>query len=219
MFLSRSTVRDIDRRCIEEFHIPGIVLMENASRGVAEAAGEELISLTGKPAGNIVILCGGGNNGGDGMAAARHLHNRGNVVRIGLATDPAKHHRDAAINWQIVQAMRLPTFDATPDAIRALRADLIIDAIFGTGLTQPPRDPFAAIVAAVEETAIAVLAVDLPSGLDCDTGQPLGKAIKARRTVTFVAAKARLRQRQFGGSTPDRVTVADIGYVRVNFRW
>src|SRR5438046_1345301 len=81
MYLSRSQVREIDRRSIEEFHIPGVVLMENASRGVAHAAVEELLSLTGRPTGKILILCGGGNNGGDGLAAARHLHNRGNTLQ------------------------------------------------------------------------------------------------------------------------------------------
>jgi NAD(P)H-hydrate epimerase len=213
MFLTRSQVREIDRLSTAEFHIPGIVLMENASRGLADAVGEELIALTGKPAGDILILCGGGNNGGDGLAAARHLHNRGNAVRIGLTTDPAKYHGDAGINWQIVQAMNLPTFDVSPAAVRSMRGDLIVDAIFGTGLEKPPRDPFGAIVAAIEESRIPVLAVDLPSGLDCDTGQPLGAAVRARRTVTFVAEKA-------GFAYPDsktytgRVTVAEIGCPR-----
>jgi NAD(P)H-hydrate epimerase len=211
--LTRSHVRDIDRRSTEEFHIPGIVLMENASRGVADGAGEELLALTGKSTGNILILCGGGNNGGDGLAAARHLHNRGNAVRVGLITDPAKYHGDAGINWKIVQAMRLPTFEASPDAIRAARADLIVDAIFGTGLTQAPRDPFAAIVAAIEETKIAVLAIDLPSGLDCDTGFPLGSAVRARRSVTFVGEKAGFANPKSQAYT-GRVTVADIGCPR-----
>ncbi len=213
MPLSRTQVREIDRRSIEEFHIPGIVLMENASRGVADAVTEELVALRGKPNGSVLILCGGGNNGGDGLAAARHLHNRGNSVRIGLTTDSSKYHGDALINWQIVQAMGLSVFDATPEAIRASKADLIVDAIFGTGLTQPPRDPFREIVEAIESTGIAVLAVDLPSGLDCDTGLPLGVAVRARRTVTFVAEKigfSKAEARTYTG----RVTVAEIGCPR-----
>jgi len=208
--LTRAQSREIDRRATADFHIPSILLMENASRGVADAATEELLSLTGRPSGAILILCGGGNNGGDGLAAARHLHNRHNAIQIGLTLDPAKYRGDALINWNIIQAMHLPTFPATPHSLASIRADLIIDAIFGTGLTQPPRDPFPALVNAIEATKIPILAVDLPSGLDCDTGQPLGPTIRARRTVTFVAGKT-------GFAAPiaapyiGRVTVADIG--------
>jgi NAD(P)H-hydrate epimerase len=208
--LTRQQVREIDRRCIEEFHIPGVVLMENASRGVADAVIEELRSLTGKPAGRILILAGGGNNGGDGLAAARHLHNRDCHVQIGLTVNPAKFQGDALIQWRVVQAMQLPTFTATPETIRRATAYLIVDAIFGTGLTEPPRDPFRAIVEAIESLGRPVVAVDLPSGLDCDTGRPLGACIRATRTVTFVADKAGFASpeaRQWLG----KVTVGDIG--------
>lgn len=212
MSLTRAQAREIDRHCMEELHIPGIILMENASRGVADAAGEEIDALTGKKTGRILVICGGGNNGGDGLAAARHLRNRENDVHVAVTIDPAKYRGDALINWRIVEAMRLPVFPATPAAVRDFRADLIVDAIFGTGLDKPPRDPFPALVAAIEATKIPVLAVDLPSGLDCDTGQPMGPTIRARRTVTFVAPKA-------GFSNPaaapylGRITVADIGIV------
>ncbi|HWE04252.1 MAG TPA: NAD(P)H-hydrate epimerase [Tepidisphaeraceae bacterium] len=208
--LTRAGAREIDRRASEEYHIPGIVLMENAGRAVADAITEELQSLIARPTGAILILCGGGNNGGDGLAAARHLHIRHNAVRIGLTIDPAKYRGDALINYDIIQAMRLPTFDATPQSLIGAKADLVIDAIFGTGLTHPPRDPFPALVTAIEATRIPILSVDLPSGLDCDTGQPLGPALRARRTVTFVAAKS-------GFASPaaapyiGRVTIADIG--------
>jgi NAD(P)H-hydrate epimerase len=214
MPLSRAQVREIDRRCIEEFHIPGMVLMENASRGVADAAGEELLAITGLQTGRVLVVAGGRNNGGDGLAAARHLHNRNCDVQIALTVDPRKYQGDALVNWNIVHAMRLPVFEATPQTIRSATADLLIDAIFGTGLTQPPRDPFSEIVLAIESTRIPVLAVDLPSGLDCDTGEPLGRStIRARRTVTFVAKKlgfANPRSKEFTG----RVTVADIGSPR-----
>jgi NAD(P)H-hydrate epimerase len=208
--LTRQQVQEVDRRAIEEYGIPGIVLMENASRAAADVAERMLRTITGRSA---MILCGGGNNGGDGLAAARHLHNRGFAVRIGLCTDPAGYKGDALINWRIVQAMKLPSFQATPEAIEGTRADLIIDAIFGTGLTQPPRPPFDKIVAAVEKTGRPVLAVDLPSGLDCDTGQPLGACIRAERTVTFVAEKVGFGKesaREFTGE----VVVADIGCPR-----
>ncbi len=213
MYLTRQQSRDIDRRSLEEFHIPGIVLMENASRAVADAASEELIALTTRPTGTILIFCGPGNNGGDGLAAARHLHNRGNVVSIALAADPVKYQGDALINWRIVQAMRLPILDAAPAAIERFKADLLIDALFGTGLTRPPREPFPALVAAIASTGIPVLSIDLPSGLDCDTGEPLGPTVRAMRTVTFCAEKAGFANpssRRFTG----RVTVGDIGCPR-----
>jgi NAD(P)H-hydrate epimerase len=210
MAITRAQARDVDRRASERFSIPGIVLMENASRGVADVVVDELRSMAIAVPARILILCGGGNNGGDGLAAARHLHLRGHAVRIGLTSDPARYAGDAGLNWAIIQAMSLAVFQATPEAIRLEKSDLIIDAIFGTGLTQPPRDPFPAIVAAIESTGILVVSVDLPSGLDCDTGFPLGVAIKARRTVTFVDEKigfANPASRQYTGS----VTVAAIG--------
>jgi len=205
--LTRAQVREIDRRSIQQYLIPGVVLMENASRAVADVV--ESIN----PAGQVLLLCGGGNNGGDGLAVARHLHNHGHSVSIGLATDPARYKGEALANWQIVQAMALPTFPATSESIRQFPAVLIVDALFGTGLAAPPRDPFPALVEAVASLARPVVAVDLPSGLDCDTGRPLGACIRATRTVTFVAEKA-------GFANPDarqwlgQVTVGDIGCPR-----
>jgi NAD(P)H-hydrate epimerase len=207
--LTRDQVRSIDRRATEEYHVPGIVLMENASRGVADAAERFFLPRASR----VLILCGGGNNGGDGLAAARHLHNRGHAVTIGLLTDPARYKGDAKTNWDIVQAMRLPSsaFDAA--AIRATHADLILDAVFGTGLTDAPRDPFPQIVNAIQDHGAPILAIDLPSGLDCDTGRPPGACVRATRTVTFVAEKvgfANPEARQYTGE----ITVADIGCPR-----
>ena len=184
--LSRAQVREIDRRSIADYHIPGIVLMENAARAAADVACE---ILDGDCVGEILILCGGGNNGGDGLAVARHLHNRGADVELALTIDPASYKGDALINWQIVSAMKLPAHPATPELIADTAAVLLIDAIFGTGLTQAPRDPFPALVQAIAATRIPILAIDLPSGMDCDTGLPPGACIRATRTVTFVAEK------------------------------
>jgi NAD(P)H-hydrate epimerase len=185
--LTRAQVREVDRLSIEEFHIPGIVLMENASRAAADVALGMMIDFRVK---NVLILCGGGNNGGDGLAVARHLHNRGAGITVALTTDPNRYKGDALTNWQIVQAMRLPVIDATPETIRATDDVLVIDAMFGTGLTDPPRDPFPQIVQAIADSDNPVLSIDVPSGLDCDTGEPLGFiAVAADRTVTFVAPK------------------------------
>jgi len=176
--LTRTQLREIDRRSIEEYHIPGIVLMENAARAATDVACEMLSNPRNA---KVLILCGGGNNGGDGLAVARHLHNRGANVSLALTLDPAKYKGDALINWQIASAMRIPWQPATPEQIEKASADLIVDAIFGTGLADPPRDPFPAIVQAVGERGIPVLAIDLPSGLNCDTGQPMGACIRATR--------------------------------------
>jgi NAD(P)H-hydrate epimerase len=184
--LTRAQIREVDRRSIEEYHIPGIVLMENAALATAPLA---LRLVKDHSTGNAVLLCGGGNNGGDGLAIARHLHNAQVQVQIMLATDPSKYQGDALVNWNIIRAMKLPCSSADPEVIKKLSNALLIDAIFGTGLTQAPRDPFASIVAAVRGSGCPVLAIDVPSGMDCDTGRPLGACIEAHSTITFVAWK------------------------------
>jgi NAD(P)H-hydrate epimerase len=206
--LTRAQVREVDRRAIEEYGIPGIVLMENAAHAVADAA----IEMIGPECiGQVLVLCGPGNNGGDGLAAARHLHNRGADVFIALATDPARYRGDALTNWRIVQAMKLAAEPIDLAKLERSTAVLIIDAIFGTGLIEPPREPFAQIVRAVQHSRVPVLAIDLPSGLDCDSGEPLGPAcIRATRTVSLVAEKAGFANpdsRQYTGE----VVVGDIG--------
>ena len=186
--LTRAQVREVDRIAIEEYGIPGVVLMENAARAVAAAAMKLMVDFRTS---RTLILCGGGNNGGDGLAVARHLHNHGADVELMLTVDPARYAGDALVNWRVVRAMGLAVRQATPDAVRAADDRLVIDAIFGTGLAEAPREPFGAIAAAIAESENPVLAVDLPSGLDCDTGEPLGDAaVVADRTVTFVAEKA-----------------------------
>jgi len=205
--LSRQQVRMIDRLAVERYHIPGVVLMENAAIAAADAVGEML-----KPGvGTVLIICGGGNNGGDGLALARHLHNRGYEIHILLTADPAKYAGEAKINWDICQSMNLPWAGATTEAIAGSGAGLIVDAIFGTGLTQPPRPPFAEIVAAIERLGSPVLAIDIPSGLDCDTGRVLGSAcVRAARTITFVAEKVGFEQAE-AKKYLGQVSVGDIG--------
>ena len=208
--LTRAQVREIDRQSIEQYHIPGVVLMENAARAVVDAA---LDMLRGTDSPRVVIVCGGGNNGGDGLAVARHLHNRHICVRLALAAKPDSWQNEAAVNWQIVRAMRLPI--VSHEAIKSLdRQDfhLVVDALFGTGLASPPRDT--RWIDWMNGCDAPVLAVDIPSGLDCDTGEPLcPSCVRATRTVTFVAEKvgfANPKSRQYLGD----VTVGDIGCPR-----
>ena len=195
--LTRAQVREIDRRAIEEYHIPGIVLMENAARAVADVAWQMVDRRVGA---RIAIICGKGNNGGDGFAAARHLHNRGAKVQVGGHRPTSD---DAQLNYQIAAKMRLIETPTTA-------YDLVIDALFGTGLTRPANDDYIDMINAL---GAPVLAVDVPSGLDCDTGEPLGPCVRATRTVTFVAEKAGFanpRSRQFTGE----IIVGDIGCPR-----
>jgi NAD(P)H-hydrate epimerase len=213
--LNRQQAREVDRITLIDYYLPGLVLMENAARSVVEQARD---MLGGNRAGPVLILAGGGNNGGDGLAAARHLHNLAIDVTIGLTTDPATYKGDALINWNVVSAMKIPTTPVTPALICQSDYRLIIDAIFGTGLSAAPRAPFSSLARAVNHCHRPVLAIDIPSGLDCDTGQPLAPgddtAIRATRTVTFVAEKA-------GFANPDshpwlgQIVIGDIGCPRM----
>jgi NAD(P)H-hydrate epimerase len=187
--LTRAQVREIDRRATEEYHIPGIVLMENAARGVADVA-VEMIGRR-RTSQNVLIVAGGGNNGGDGFAVARHLdHDPDANVLTMLTVDPKTLRGDALANWNVLNAIGLAVEPLDVDFIRHSKPDLIIDAIFGTGLDRPPRPPFKQIADAINGLGRPVLSIDVPSGLDCDVGTPFGACVRATRTVTFVAEKA-----------------------------
>lgn len=215
MFLSRQEVRDLDRRAIEEFGVPGVVLMENAGRGSAEL----LRSLGVR--GPVLICCGKGNNGGDGFVIARHLDNAQISVRVLLFAQAEELTGDAAIHYHILAKSGLPivSFGAGPLDGERLQQELataewIVDALFGTGLAGTVRSPFDQVIAAINRTSARVLAVDIPSGLDCDTGQPLGAAVRAHHTATFVAQKkgfANPAAQEWLG----QVHIVDIGIPRV----
>jgi NAD(P)H-hydrate epimerase len=192
-WLTRAEVREYDRLAIEEFGVPGVVLMENAGRGVAE-----LLHRLGTQRRPAAICCGKGNNGGDGFVIARHLALLGTDSVVYLFHRPEELTGDAAINCRVLQRFHLPLRVVTGDALdRELRRpeDLfgapswIVDCLFGTGLQGPVRPPFDRVIEAVDAHPSPVLAVDIPSGLDCDTGQPLGPTIEADHTATFVAWK------------------------------
>ena len=215
--LTRAQVREVDRRAIEEFGLPGIVLMENAGRGAAALLHERA------PQARVGIVCGKGNNAGDGFVIARHLANLGHDVRLLLACDPAELRGDAALNWHVVDRMRLPTtrLEAATqgDWERTLAgADWIVDALLGTGAVGPPRGAIATAIAAVNAVAgrggARVLAVDLPSGLDCDSGVVAEPCIRADCTATFVAPKVGFETRAARGVLGE-VRVVDIGAPRL----
>ena len=210
LIFSRAALQELDRRAVEEFHIPILVLMENAGRAVAGAAQQML-----KHGGSVLIVCGPGNNGGDGLVAARHLHNAGMAVEILLLGEPEQFREATAAQLAIVQAMKLPvqTISADHQELRDWLAasnpnDLIIDALFGTGLSRPVEGLAHDVINALNQTHHSVLSVDIPSGLDCDTGQPLGTAIRAAATVSFCGLKKGFGQ---AAACTGKVIVGDIG--------
>ena len=183
--MSRQKVRQVDVWAIEEMGLAGVVLMENAGRSCAEF-------ILGNYGGGIraSVFCGTGNNGGDGYVIARHLTNAGCKVQVIICGDREKITGDAAINLKVIKKMgvNVVRFDAGSLAL-AGRADVIVDAIFGTGLAGNVKAQYADIIDGINGLGREIVAVDIPSGLDCDTGEPLGTAIKAVATITFVAAK------------------------------
>jgi NAD(P)H-hydrate epimerase len=205
LVFDRDAVRAVDHAAIEEYGIPGIVLMENAARGAADAAATMLTPVENA---RVLIACGSGNNGGDGYAMARQLHNRGARVMLIPLGDPMPG-TDAAINYDICRRMRLPMLALTEAAAQP-RFDLIVDAIFGTGLDRPVIGAAAEAIHWINTAGSPVLALDLPSGLDANTGEPLGVAVRAAVTVTFVGVKVgflRPIAREYVGDA----VVAEIG--------
>jgi NAD(P)H-hydrate epimerase len=195
MALTREQARALDKRAIAEFGIPGIVLMENAGQGMAE-----LLRSLGAT-GPVAVCCGKGNNGGDGLVIARHLANAGVVMRVLLFAEPQKLPDDARTNAHIVARMATAepdclTLEIVPGVVDDARlrqalsgCDWVVDALFGSGLRGVVPPPFDGVIAAINDAPGRVLAVDLPSGLDSDTGRPLGSTVRAHHTATVAAPK------------------------------
>lgn len=192
--MSRQQVRDYDAWAVDSMGIPGTTLMENAGRSAAVIA---IVMLGGQTEPFVSIFCGGGNDGGDGFVMARHLVNYGVDVQIILCTKSDKIQGDARINFLTCQKMGIPLIDLdmAEDKVHkeihdlCSRTTLIVDAIFGTGFKGELSSPFAALISCLNALHIPILSVDIPSGLDCDTGQPLPVCIEAAATISFVAAK------------------------------
>jgi NAD(P)H-hydrate epimerase len=187
--LTRAQVRDVDRRAINEYGLPGLVLMENAGRNAAALLVELGIH------GPVMICCGKGNNAGDGFVVARHLENAGVVVSILLAVPVDSLTGDAAMNFGVLQRAGTRIVEPPKQGIPTLwpqelaHADWIVDALLGTGTQGLLREPFVSAIDAINNSHRRVFAIDLPSGMDCDTGQPLGNCVRANHTATFVARK------------------------------
>lgn len=211
--LNSAQMREADRRTIEEIGIPSIVLMENAGRQVVaamEAMFDDLASL------HVAVLCGRGNNGGDGFVVARTLAHHGVSVStflVGAADDVTG---DARVNLDVLLRLGHPVVEIRDAAAWELhgsevrRADVLVDALFGTGLRAPLSGLFETIVADINASDLVVVAIDLPSGLSADTPEPIGPCIDATLTVTLGAPKLPLVLPPGEAHCGD-IVIADIG--------
>jgi len=189
--LDNDRMREADRHTIEDLGVPGIVLMENAATGVVDALRERFPDAT-----SVLVLCGPGNNGGDGLAAARHLANGGHRVEVLLLGDEDHLSPDAATNLRLARAFGVPVGAVPGDdlaqldrALELAAPDVIIDAMLGTGLDRALSGRLAAVAARLAGAAVPVLAVDVPTGLNGSASEVAGPAVSAELTVTFAALK------------------------------
>lgn len=216
--LTRAEVRSIDERAATELGLPTLVLMENAGRGAAAWLRDR--GGVG-PGSRVWIVCGPGNNGGDGGVAARHLDAWGVAVRVIWFAASDRLRGDAAVQRDILDRAGIEqTFWAdegedVADRLAATiaEADWVVDGLLGTGLTRPVEGMLLQAITGLNRAGRPILALDLPSGLEADRGRPLGAAVRARATVTFVAPKV-------GFSAPGaeaftgEVAVVEIGVPR-----
>lgn len=201
-------MRALDARAITDLGIPRLLLMDHA--GLALAAHAACHAR-----GPILICAGAGYNGGDGLSAARHLEAAGLRPRILLAARRRALRDEPAVFAAIAEGLRLPIAELAAGPGRACRwlaeASFIIDALLGIGLQGAVRDPLAGLIEAINATKAPVLAADVPSGLDADTGRPLGTAVRARWTITFGRMKRGLL-RAGAARYAGRVLVAPISF-------
>lgn len=177
-------MRANDRRAIEQYGIPELLLMEHAGMAALAVMARQY-PLSGQ---RWLVVCGSGNNGGDGLVVARLLHSRGADAVVRLVGDPARYGEAAAANYQIVQQMGLDVapLDAMADFVDLLsRVDGVVDGLLGTGLSRAVSGRYAEVIDAINASGKPVVSLDIPSGINGDTGQVMGVAIQARQTVTF----------------------------------
>jgi len=214
--MSRDEVRAFDAWAINELGIPGVVLMENVGRSCAELIKKELARVSNP---KVCIFCGTGNNGGDGYVIARHLLNSDFEVVMVICGERNKIKGDAKINLDILEGLgqsieQLNLDDGNiPGRVKtfAAGADMLVDGLFGTGLNGQLSDEYKQLIESINSQHRPILAVDIPSGLDCDAGEPLGAAIRASYTVTFAAVKKGFRASKTATAYTGEIFVASIG--------
>lgn len=211
--LNASQMREADRHTIHEIGIPSLVLMENAGRQVVaaiEAAYETAITES------VAVICGRGNNGGDGFVVARTLHQRGIDVSVFVIGSLADVRGDARLNLEILGRLGLNTVEITDEQAWELhfseisQCGLIVDALFGTGLNAPLKGMLETVVADLNGAGVPIVSIDLPSGLSADTSDIIGDCIQASMTVTLAAPKLPLVLPP-GETKAGDVVIADIG--------
>ena len=187
--LTRNQARGIDAQALADYGLQSIVLMENAGRGAAEV-------LVGLGVRGLVVICAGkGNNGGDGFVVARHLALHAVETSVLLFCQPDDLPPDAATNFHVLACAKhqLDVLGRAPAAAvlaqRLSAADWIVDALLGTATQGSIREPHVMAITAINHSGKKVFSLDLPSGMDCDTGQSLGACVRADHTATFVARK------------------------------
>ncbi len=202
-------IQKIDRWAIEKIGIPSLVLMDRAGEAVAR----EVLKIFPHRR-KVLVVCGNGNNGGDGFVAARYLYQSGIDVRV-VVTGGAKDLKtDSKVYYSLIKKLRIPVQMTVGNDQRFLRAlaesSIVVDALFGVGLNRRVRSPYREIIDGVNDSGKKVLAVDVPSGLDATTGEVLGACVRADATVTFTAAKTGFFLRE-GPRMTGRLVVRDIG--------
>lgn len=209
--VSSRQMERIDAIAQKRWGIPRLILMENAGRSVADAAQKLL-----RAGARVEVICGKGYNGGDGIVAARHLFNRGFRARVVLIGRLSEAKEEVRFFWNMLKPLGIPHETASShlklSALRPrlLRANLVVDALLGTGLTQEVREPVRSAIELLNSLKRPVLSIDLPSGLSADDGRMLGACVRARETVTLCLPKTGL----FRGEGPrhaGRITVGEIG--------
>lgn len=213
--VTASEMRELERRAADEAGLPTLVLMEHAGRAVAQVTWKLLRERGGN---RVVVVCGKGNNGGDGLCAARHLANAGLSVRVYLLARDQDLEGDAATNLRALRAGGVEVDNVVGAVDTALRAvgvgaDVIVDAIFGTGFRGSPMGLAARAIEAINDSRLPVVAVDVPSGLDADTGRVEGPCVRAQVTVTMGLPKVGVLLYP-GAAYCGQVVVADLGLPR-----
>jgi len=207
-------VQRLDYLAIERVGIPSVVLMENAGRAVAAEALKLLKKKHRARAASACVLCGLGNNAGDGFVAARHLRESGVDTCVYLIGSRQRLKKDAALNYSILRKLKhkISCAHRVDGTLRSdiARADIVIDALFGVGLNRNIHEPFFSIIKAVNKDAKKVFAVDVPSGLEGTNGKIYGVCVRADCTVTFSAPKQGFF-RNDGPRYTGKIVVADIG--------
>lgn len=203
-------MREIDRQAIDEFGLSGSTLMENAGHIVAERV---KVIIAGRGSASVLVVAGTGNNGGDGFVAARLLHESGHQVQVLVTGDEKDIKGDAAGNLKKLEGMIKPVFNPNDGVLRAARddADIIIDAIFGTGFRGKLPDELVKPICAIGHADAYVVSVDIPSGVDADTGKTGGCVVEADETLTFGAAKLGCLVYP-GAAYTGLLSVEDIGF-------